>query len=82
MPLMLDMTSSTTRPLLTEVTSHEQIVNFDTNIEVDELISSLAELKSPLHLPPINLDEAYDFASLLFTPEHSHNQATKLPVHI
>jgi hypothetical protein len=33
-----------------------------------------------IHLPPINLDEEYNFTSLLFTPEHSNNQDIEIPV--
>jgi hypothetical protein len=38
------------------------------------------ELKFPLQFPPINMDEAYDFTSLLFTLEHSRKQSPEIEV--
>jgi len=61
-----------------DVPSHEQVITTENMTEACELMTLLEELNSLLHLPPINMDEAYDFTSLLFTPEHPSNQSIEI----
>jgi hypothetical protein len=59
-----------------KVTSHKEEMKFNIMTKTCELMMWLDELKTPLHLPPINLDKAYDFTSFFL---HQSIWANRVP---
>jgi len=60
------------------VSSHEQVITFDVMTETCELMSPMDESNFPLKFPPINIDEAYEFTSFLFTYENSRKKSLEI----